>query len=156
MKSKFNYGETVNFKGESLEVKSVHKDFLTKKFTYLLSSGVKVEESQLEKIRVKITRGDKNEAEKLYNAYEKAYKKGVPPNKKKNLDWIREKLEEHEAEVQKKIEHAEKWRALQGLDEEALNAFIIEKELEIDPNDYSDIEELRTAVAQELDIEIPE
>ena len=44
---------------------------------------------------------------------------------------------------------------LMEMDEEELTDFIEEQELETDPDDFETLEDLRAAVAEELDIELP-
>jgi hypothetical protein len=54
------------------------------------------------------------------------------------------------------IEDPEDWDALLELGEEELAAYIEQEELDIDPDDYEEEADLRTALAEELEIEVPE
>jgi hypothetical protein len=70
----------------------------------------------------------------------------------KKQDEIIEALELEEIEA---IEDPEDWDALAALDREQLSNYIGQEELEIDPDDLETDDELRAAIAEELEIEVP-
>jgi len=158
MKTKFEHGETVLYKGEETVIKVAQKNFGTQKISYLLENGEKVNESELSKPKktnpVQLPKAEKKDPLKeLHEKYEKAYKKPVPNAKKNDALWIDNKLTE--AGVPSKEVTTDGWSVLSALDQNALEIFIKEKELDIDLNDYVDEDSLRIAVAEELNIEIP-
>jgi hypothetical protein len=70
----------------------------------------------------------------------------------KKQDEIIEALELEEGE---EIEDPEDWDALAALDREQLEAYNDQAELELDVTDYEEDDELRAAIAEELEIEVP-
>lgn len=94
MQTKFKAGEEVIHNGEKKTVVVSSKDFSTQKISYVLSdTSKKIPESELSKIsksEVKESEGK----EDLHAQYLELYGKNVPNKYKKNVDWIREKIEE--------------------------------------------------------------
>lgn len=70
----------------------------------------------------------------------------------KKQDEIIEALELEEIE---EIEDPEDWDALAALDREQLEAYNTQAELELDADEYEEDDELRAAIAEELEIEVP-
>jgi len=59
-------------------------------------------------------------------------------------------------ELADEVEDPEDWDALAALDRDDLVSYIEQEEIEIDPDDHDEDDDLRKAVAEELDIEVPE
>jgi hypothetical protein len=152
MSTKFKQGDFVVYNGESCEVVVAQKNFSTKKIIYLLNTGVKVGEEELEGSSDK----GSNDSIDLLEQFKKVFGKEVPTKKKKDLEWVKAEIETQLAAIeQAKAESAEEpYKVLKALSRAALEKFIIEKELEIYPDDFSD-EDLLVAVCQELGVEIP-
>lgn len=160
MITKFESGEEVIVKGKKEVIKVAKKNFSSKKISYQLESGTIVEESAIKKLK-----GEKPGDEKinpLFKEYEEVCGKPVPNNKKKDEAWIKEKIAKAKAKAGEEEDaddeptNAEKLAALKELDFDGLVKVAEEKELDIDPDDYEDEEELLTAICEELEIEIPE
>lgn len=160
MATKFKVGEKVLHGKKEQVIKGHSKNFSNNKVTYTLDSNEKVSEDSLKRF----TKAPKVNSELviLQERYEELYGKPIAIAYKNKLDWISEKIKEKEDEIgsQDETEDGEDnktpWEVLTALDEDGLADFIKAQELDIDPNDYQGLEELQTAVAEEMEIKIPE
>lgn len=147
--TKFQPGEKAKFNKEEVTVKVAVKNFSNGQIQYVLETGEKVNEDQLTKIPVRKSKNSGNAKIKETRVeYLKVVGKEVPANMKNNIEWMQEKIAEANPQTD--------WDLLLPLDMEALADFIKAKELEIDPADYENADSLRVAVAEEMEIDIPE
>ena len=143
--------------------------------------GNKRKETAATKTATKSKKLNKKEMEALRELYKELALKDVPSNKKNDATWIQSKVTEMEMNLlhgkykevvgemvpEDKLEdvswineqireHADPFETLNVLDFEQLKLLVIEKELDIDVEDYEEKDDLLEAVCDELDIEIPE
>jgi hypothetical protein len=157
MKLKFERGEIALLDQKEVEILVARKNFSTKKIMYKLASGEEVEESRLKKLKVSSSLTIEQKA--LLNAhekYEKLFSKKVPVAKKNKLEWILDKIEKAApaAPAAPQIQQTP-YEVLKELDRDSMETLIIEKNLDIEAEDYDDEEELLLALAEELGVEIP-
>jgi hypothetical protein len=128
-------------------------DKLRKEYEELLGKKVPSNKKNDEPWITQKIKEAKDSGAELENAkakYKELYEDEVPTENAEDLDWIKEEI--------RKIENptdAEKYAALASLELEELEQVIEEKELDVDPDDYEDEEELLKAICEELEIEIP-
>jgi hypothetical protein len=160
---KFQIEAVVIFKGEQLNIVSSIKDFATNKISYRLSDGTIVSESDLSDpvkqaptIKTPEPKQEQPGIVALVAKYMQLYGKQVPPNKKKDAEWILTKIKEKE---QQNDPNKAQYEAVSVLDRSQLGKLIEAKELDLDVNDFNDDEEglaeLIKAVCQELGVQIP-
>ena len=148
MKTKFEINEKVLYKGEEKIVAGTIKNFSNNKISYKLDNGEIVNEVQLTAVSKKVA----TEADKLREQYEALYGKPVSNAKKNDLEWIKLKIKEKtDGGIDKTP-----WEVINSLEGDSLSDFILAKGLDIDPNDYQSADELKIAIAEELEIEITE
>lgn len=161
---KLDYPKPCKYKGEAHEIITKQKDFTTKKEYYFLkgiTTRIPVEEVTVVKGKGKKNKSPKDvELVALRAAYQEAIGKEVPKNKKNDRAWMMKKVDEAlEEDVE---ELTIDFALLMDMDLDALKRVIEEKELEIDPEDYltedkpEDLSHLVIAIAEELEIEVPE
>jgi hypothetical protein len=164
-KAKFKAGQSVKYGDEPFVIKVSRKNFSNNKILYNLSttSGAKgpvdVPESELTAAitrKAPATGGKKGgkkgkELELVRKNYLEAVGQEVPSNKKNDLEWMKAKIVEANADKDVDSPYA----TLAKLDREQLISLIKEKEYGIDPADYESDEELLVAVCEEAGIEVP-
>lgn len=158
---KFAINATVIYQGQSLEIMASIKDFATNKINYRLSNDKIVSEADLldpsKQSSPEKTKPNTPVQPDVFAEYKTLFGKDVPPNKKKDMDWINTKIAERKAQNDP---NKDKYDAISALDRSQLAELISLKELDIDINDYEDDEEglaqLIAAVCQELGVNVPE
>jgi len=152
MKKLLEIGDPVKVGDEELTVKTVKKNFGTGEISYRLSDGSVKSHKQLFggdlKAKVKSKNEDassgnnaaneKTEIEKVREEYAEVIGKKVANAKKNDKEWMEDKINEAKVE------------AIQALDIDELSDVIEEKELDIEPSDYEEVEDLCQAVLEEL------
>jgi hypothetical protein len=159
METKFKVGGNAVYQGNAVKVLAASKNFSSGALSYRIEheqGQTVVNESELEYAEgesPETPEADSPEAiveaaERTLKAeYANLYGQGVPKKHTKDLVWI-------QAEVDK-IKNKLSWEMLAVLNSEQLAAFIVEKELDIDVNDYANVEDLLIAVAEVLEITKP-
>lgn len=147
MRTKFKVDQKVLLKDKERTVIGTSKNFSTNKVSYRLDGGEMVNESQLSSAS-KVVRMP-SQLEKLQDRYAELYGKPPANSKKNDAEWLSTKIQENAPEESP-------WEVLDALSDEAVHTFITEKELDIDAADYNSVQELKIAIAEELEIEIPE
>lgn len=156
MSTKFKPGDEVYHNGKRLTVQVSTKNFTSNVVSYLLSDGNMVAE---DKLKIASAVSEDTNAE-LLEKYQTLFGKKVPINKIRDLEWIQTKVTEKEAELEAEKQKGQDvigtgYDVLAKLTDEEMAAFIKEKSLNINPEDYEDQDELLKAVCQEMSIEIP-
>lgn len=153
-------GQKVIYKGQDRIVQTSVKDFSTQKTVVHLqgdnlSNPILTEEIKQikeKKSKNKLSKNEDNsEILELRAAYLQAVKKEVPANKKNDIKWMSKKIEEA---WQLEIDTPLTWDTLKATDN--LKALIADRELDIDIDEYEHADDIRVAIATELDIDIPE
>ena len=134
------------------------KDFSTGEITYKLKSNdvklaaLKIPEAQLSKVQTTLKRKPKQDVGinllKLQAQYKLIIGKSPPQNKKNNIVWLTQKIEEAGKEQSP-------YQILAKLNHEQLCSLITEKKLDMDSEDYDEKGLLLIAVCEELNVEMP-
>ena len=134
------------------------KDFSTGKITYKLKSNdvklaaLKIPEAQLSKVQTTLKRKPKQDEGinllKLQAQYKLIIGKSPPQNKKNNIVWLTQKIEEAGKEQSP-------YQILAKLNYEQLCSLITEKKLDVDSEDYDEKGLLLIAVCEELNVVMP-
>jgi len=134
------------------------KDFSTGEITYKLKSNdvklaaLKIPEAQLSKVQTTLKRKPKQDVGinllKLQAQYKLIIGKSPPQNKKNNIVWLTQKIEEAGKEQSP-------YQILAKLNHEQLCSLITEKKLDVDSEDYDEKGLLLIAVCEELNVVMP-
>ena len=160
MKLKFKSGDTVypNQEQEPQVIKVAKKNFATGKIIYVMGSGQEHEEGTLS--RMKPAKGKKSkkadqETLDLRAVYLEKVGEEVASNKKNDKVWMAEKIAEAIADEDENEEEPSEYERIVALKDEELKELIKNQELDIDTADYETTDEIRVAICEVLEIEIP-
>lgn len=128
METKFKKGDKVQYNGQVVEITVVKKNFSTGEITYRLQGNGKVLGILVKENEIQSTQWEE--------------------------PVIPQKQEEGHISISIEpipMEETEAFLTLQKLDKNQLRRLIKNKQLDVDPNDYSSLQELCIAVYQELE-----
>ena len=145
MKARFKIGDAIMADGKAILVKVVKKDFSNGEISYRLVDGTLIAESDILSESIDISTKAQGAGAELAEIYTTVVGKPVPKNKKNNKEWILAKIKEH-----KDANDALLVEKIQEMSVKEVMVVIMENNLDIDTEDYQDLEELREAVTDEV------
>lgn len=153
MKTNFKSGDTVKVNGAEKKIVNVKKDFPSQKILYRLDDKTVISDEALVKMNTPTAETVPSDIDALRMQIEKLSGQAVPDAFKKDKKWMKKELARLEKITAPTNDNAVEINAdvILAADAEGLSRIIAEKELDIVADDY-EIEDLRKAIAEELEI----
>jgi hypothetical protein len=158
MNAKLNIGDTVSYNGIKTTVIVNKKNFQTNQVLYKLEGEMEfISEEELlgEQSEKDTTKEQPTDLAALIAEYEMVVGKACPQNKRKNEEWLTLKIKVAKGEDTDDDTDLT-FEMLMEMSREQLEGIIDANELYIYAADYAENDELIQAIAEELEIEIPQ